>query len=101
MDVGEYRQFQFRLNLAENAQAFLQTRTAESLYRGAVGLVVGCFEDVRNSGVSGDLGNLFRHNASVYFAFKYTRAGNQEQGIAATEAQGSQTYFFACRHEEL
>src|SRR6267154_2284653 len=32
MDVGEYGQFQFRLNFAENAQTFLQTRAAESFY---------------------------------------------------------------------
>src|SRR6266436_10012793 len=101
MDVGEYGQFQFRLDFAENAQTFLQTRAAESFYRGAIGFVVGGFEDVGNSGIGGDLGNFFRHDPRVYFAFNHARARDQKKRIAAAEAQRTERDFFAGSHEEL
>ncbi len=65
MDVGEDRKFHLGFDLAENAQAFLQSGAAESLERGAVGLIEGSLKDVWQSRIGRDLGDFFRHGAGV------------------------------------
>src|SRR5206468_10302949 len=73
---------------------------AESLERGAVGLIEGSLKDVWQSRIGRDLRDFFRHGAGVCFGFNDAGPGNQEQGIAAAEAQLAK-FDFACRAHKI
>ncbi len=60
-------------NFGEDAEAFFQARAAEGFYRGAIGFIVGGFEDVGYAGIGGDPGDAFSHFAGVGFAFRLRR----------------------------
>src|SRR5260370_1282300 len=96
--VSENDQLQFRLDIAENPQAFLQPWAAESLQRGAISLIVRRLKDEWHARIGRDLGDLLRHDPRVCFAFNHTRTGNQKQWVAATEAQGAKRNFASRLH---
>src|SRR5207248_327010 len=54
VNVGQYRHFDVVLDVGENAQAFVESRTAIRRVRAAVRLVVRGLEDERNLEVGAD-----------------------------------------------
>ena len=63
----------------ENAQAFFEPGSAEAFQRGAVGFVVGGFEDEREVQRAGDALDDLRHADGMLFALDDARAGDQEE----------------------
>ena len=71
------------LIFAEDAQTFLQSRAAIGRDRGAVGLVVGSFENVGHAQIGGDCAQTLGHAHRVSFAFDHARPGDQNSGAFA------------------
>jgi hypothetical protein len=87
VNVSEDGEVQVGFDFGEDAQAFLEAGTAKGFYRGAVGFVIGGFEDVGNAGVGGNFGYSFRHFARMRFAFDDAGAGDEKERVADAEAQ--------------
>src|SRR6266700_3969870 len=87
MYVRQDWQLQFLFDLAQNPQTLLQPGPAKRLQRRPVGLVVGGFEDVRESRIGCDLCDFLRHHPRVPFAFYHARPGDQKQWISSAKAK--------------
>lgn len=90
VDVGEDWQVQVGFDFGEDAQAFFEARAAEGFDRGAIGFVVGGFEDIGDAAISRDFGDIFRHVSSMGFTFDDARASDEKKRIAASQAQGTE-----------
>ena len=98
VNVGEDREVEIGFNFGEDAETFGETRTTKGFNGGAVGFVVGGFEDVGDPGVSGDFCHAFGHGTCVGLGFDYARAGDEEEGIVAAEAERAEGDFAGVCH---
>ena len=96
VNVGEDREMEIGFYFGEDAKAFGEAGTAESFYGGAIGFVVGGFEDVGYAGVGGDFGEALGHIAGVGFGFDYAGAGDEEEGMVAAEAESRERFLRVC-----
>src|SRR5579859_96898 len=100
VNVRQDWQIKIRFDFGEDAQAFFETRSAEGFHGGAVGFVVGGFEDVGQGSVGCNFGYFFSHSSSVRFAFDDAGAGDEKEGIAAAKAERAEDNFTCNRHCE-
>ena len=83
--------FKSDLILPRMRKAFREARSAKSFHGGAVGFVVGGFEDVGDAAVGGNFGDFFRHFSGVRFVFDDARSGYQKERVAKSEAQRAES----------
>lgn len=69
VDVGEDGEVEFILNALENLEPFLEAGSAEGMDGGAVGFIVGAFEDEVEGEVAEDSFEFFSGTESELFAF--------------------------------
>ena len=79
VDIGEDWQACVLFYFCEDAEALFQLRAAEGGDGGAIGFVVGGFEDVRDFQLGGDGGDFFGHGGGVGFGLDYAGASDQEE----------------------
>jgi len=99
VNVCENGQFQLGFDLREDAKAFGEARPAEGIYGGAVGFVVGGFEDEGDAGVGGDFRDALREHTRVGFGLDDAGTGDEEKGPSAAELDVAQVKFLRCRHD--
>ena len=90
VDVGQDRHASRFANAREDAQPFVDPRTAKGPRRRAVGLVVRRLEDVLHAGAAGDIAHGESEVDSVRLALDHARACNQEQRRAAPDRQAGE-----------
>ena len=73
--------FRSDLILARMRRPSLSAGAAEGFCGGAVGFVVGGFEDVGDAGVGGDFRDAFGHFAGVGFGFDDAGAGDEKERV--------------------
>jgi hypothetical protein len=81
---------------AKYGDAFFEAGAAETLYAGAVRLVVAGLEDVRDAEVGGDALDLLGHAPHVGFGLNDTWTGDEEQ-LARSDVDRAN--FKGVRHE--
>src|SRR5580698_10709134 len=79
MHVSEHRHMHFIFYFFQDAQAIRQPRATKAANRGAIGLVVGSFEDKRDVQSPSDAFDHFGHKKSVLLALDHTRPSDEEQ----------------------
>jgi len=90
VDVGENGKAGGFSKAAQDGRAFFEAGTAEAGDGGAIGLVVGGFEDVRNAEVGGDALESVGHGADVGFALDDAGTGDEEEfGFAVDATDGN------------
>ena len=83
MNVGEDRQTGVFGEAAKDASSFHEAGTTETLYAGAIGLVVAGLEDVGNAEIGRDALDGFGHFACVGFGLDNAGTGDQEEPARA------------------
>ena len=96
VNVGEDGEIEIGFDFGEDAEAFVEAGAAKGFDGGAVGFVVGGFEDVGDAGVGGDFRDALGHFAGVGFGFDDAGAGDEEEGIVAAEAERVERDFVGC-----
>ena len=92
VDVGEDGEAGGLSEAAQDRGAFDEAGSAEAGDGGAVGLVVGGFEDERNAEVGSDALDGFGHGADVLLALDDAGAGDEEE-LSGTDADGADLEF--------
>ena len=77
MHVGHHRALELLADLGKDAAAFLDAGPAEALDAGAVGFVVGCFEDELDAELGANLLDGGSHLPGKGFVLK--RAGSEQE----------------------
>src|SRR5580658_740551 len=79
VDIGENRKLNFVFDLLQNAQTFLNPRSAKATNRSAIGFVVTGFEDKRKPKRPRHALNDLRHANGVLFALDHARPRDEEE----------------------
>jgi len=98
VNVGEDGEMEIGFYFGEDAEALGEARAAKGFDGGAIGFVVGGFEDVGDAGVGGDFRDALGHGAGVGFGFDDAGAGDEEEGIVAAEAERAERDFVVGGH---
>jgi hypothetical protein len=98
VDVGKDGQTEVGFDFAEDAQAFGEARAAKGFDGGAIGFVVGGFENVGDIGVGGDFCDTLGHGAGVGFRFDDAGTGNEKERMVTAEAERGELNFSSARH---
>src|SRR6266540_3062298 len=85
MNVGEERQTRFLSDFRQNVEAFLQTRSAEGVLGGAVGLVEGRLVDDRSARLVGDRPDPDGHREGVLPRLDDAGPGEKERRLPAAD----------------
>ena len=88
VDVGEDGDADGVSNFFQNAEAFLETRAAKALKRGAIGFVVGGFEDVGDADAFRDRSDRLGHFEGVGFALDDAGAGDEKE-LSSADGDGA------------
>src|SRR6185369_5205052 len=92
MHVRENGDADLLLDLGEDAQAFFHSRTPVALARGAVRLVEGALEDVRDAEPGGVLFELARHVEAELLGFQRVRSGNEEERPVEADVEAAEIH---------
>ena len=97
MDVGQHRHADLALYLGEDAQSFIHAQAADRFAGTAVGLVVGCLENVADAESTADFLHLRRDIDAQLFRFGRTGAGDQEKRLVKTDLESAELHLLlAC-----
>ena len=89
VNVSQYRHSQLLLDTRQDAKPAVEPRTTVGVERGAVRLVVGGLEDVRDLEFLSSGCQAFRHPQRVALAFDDTGPGNDEQPMIPAESEAA------------